>query len=518
MLGTEATRLLAEFVVSTGSDELDEGIRDRANASIADCVAVMLAGRSSTAGGSVIEYVRETSVGNVSDWPCWAVGLLGGAPPEAAALVNATCAHALDYDDTLPGGGHLTAVVLPAILATADSAGLQLGGPALTEAFAIGFEVAAKVAAALGVAHYFKGWHTTSTAGSFGAAAAACKVLSLDASRVATAFGIVGSLTGGMQLNFGTATKALHAGIAARNGVAAALLAERGFTASRSIFDGPHGLLALYGAGAAVPKALDLLGAPWALAEPGAALKPYPCCYAAARSACAALQFATTYSYAPAEITSVVSKVPKGGLQALIYDDPQTGLNGKASMQYILAAALIDRELTLETFTDAAVQRPAVRDLMLLVSSSEDRMLRLEDPDAKLSAPTVGGRIELTVETADGSSRTLTVNAQPGSADLPMSAAEVRSKALACVRFGGYDDRRAQRLLLRLGRLDAESDISTLLRHLTGDLPTADFSAEAGDAARPQAQGLAPSEDRRGLAGVAAAVAGHGPEGGARIA
>src|SRR5690606_5451290 len=107
----------------------------------------------------------------------------------------------------------------------ADFAGRPLSGRDLVEAFAIGFETTVRVARTIGIKHYFRGWHTTSTAGSFGAAAAASKVLGLDSDRTAIAIGLAASFASGIQRNFGTPTKPLHSGLAARNGVMAARLA-----------------------------------------------------------------------------------------------------------------------------------------------------------------------------------------------------------------------------------------------------------------------------------------------------
>lgn len=460
-MSSTVTQALTDFIVDTTYESMGDEVVAATVPAVVDTIGVILAGRRSEAGSTVLRYAGDAS------GPAWAAGLDNGAPPEVAALINSTLGHALDFDDALPGSGHPSALVLAAILAAADTPGQPpLTGARLAEAFAIGFEVTHRVSKSLGIQHYFRGWHTTSTAGSFGAAAGAGKVLGLDAGQTAMALGIAASLSSGIQRNFGTMTKPLHSGLAARNGVTAAELARVGFTASPAVFDGELGFLQLYGGDSHDLSAVDLLGAPFALIEPGTALKKFPCCYAAARPTHAMLELRREHSLAPEQVTEITCTVPKGGLQALVYHRPETGLHGKFCLEYTLAAALLDGEVRLSTFTDEAVQRPEVRRLIELVRLSEDPQLRPEDPDARVSSPATGGRVEVTVTTA-GRQVGTSVGEPPGGPKYPMSWEDIRAKFLDCARFGGYDTTRAEQGFEALRTVDGQEDVRRIFDALT---------------------------------------------------
>lgn len=459
-MGSTSTQTLTDFVVDANLETMGEEVVGATVPAIIDSIGVMLAGRGSEAGKAFLKHVGEVS------GPAWAVGLPNGADAELAALTNSTFGHALDFDDALPGSGHPSALVLAAILGAASRRGQGLAGQQLAEAFAIGFEVTHRVARAVGVQHYFWGWHTTSTAGSFGTAAAASKIFGQDSHTTAMALGIAASLSSGIQRNFGTMTKPLHSGLAARNGVMAAGLASSGFTASPAVLDGELGFLRLYGGDHNDPSAFDLLGDPYALIEPGTALKKFPCCYATARPIHAMLELRKEHALTGDDVRKISCAVPKGGMQALVYSRPETGLNGKFSLEYVLAAALLDGEIRLNTFTDAAVQRPRVRQIMELVEPKEDPQLRPEDPDARVSSPATGGHIELTVTTSRGE-YTTSVSEPPGGPKNPLPWDDIRAKFLDCAEFGGYDTVRAGEVVDQLKDLPHHDDVMPLLEALT---------------------------------------------------
>ena len=210
-----------------------------------------------------------------------------GLSPDTQALISSTLGHALDYDDELAGVGHPSSILVSAMLALPLA---ELSGDRMLEAFVIGYEVNVKVANALGHRHYRKGWHTTATVGGFGAAAAACRLLDLDLEQTRYALGIVASLAGGLQRNFGTMTKPLHSGLAARNGVLAAQLAAVGLHRRRRHPRRRARLFRRVRRQGDHLDAIDRLGAPWAILDPGPTLKKYPCCYATHRPIDAVLQ------------------------------------------------------------------------------------------------------------------------------------------------------------------------------------------------------------------------------------
>ena len=211
----------------------------------------------------------------------------------------------------------------------------------------LGFEVQARLGRAIGEAHYALGWHATSTFGTVGAAAASARMLGLDAARTATALSIAASLASGLQVNFGTMTKPLHAGWAARNGIVAASMAAAGLTASAD---------ATRGAEWSAPRIVrwrgfdedaivSKLGEEWDILSNGIGVKLYPCCYATHRAVDAALEIRERMlldevAIHADRIEKIEVKVSKGGLTPLISEAPTTGLEAKFSMEYCVAAAL----------------------------------------------------------------------------------------------------------------------------------------------------------------------------------
>lgn len=283
--------------------------------------------------------------------------------PGHAAFVNGTAAHALDYDDVSAAyDGHPSVCVIPAALAAAEATGAS--GDTLLYASAFGLEVTTALGAALGQENYRRGFHTTSIVGGVGAAVAAGIVYGLDEVALRRAIGIAASYAGGLKKNFGTMTKPLHAGLAARAGVEAVELAAAGFTADEDVLSGPIGMLAAYGdpdARLSLPRTTE--PEEWLVLRPGISIKKYPCCYMLAWALDAALDLKSA-GLGPEEIEDVEVTVQPGGLSALIHDRPRSGLEGKFSLPYAIAAALVDGEIRLATFTDEAVNRPLVRSVM----------------------------------------------------------------------------------------------------------------------------------------------------------
>jgi len=167
--------------------------------------------------------------------------LLGGGYSSAlqAATVNGIAAHVLDFDDTHePTILHGTSPVLSAALAAAEWVGAS--GADLLAAHAIGFEIAARVALAVNPEHYDQGFHVTGTAGTFGAAAAAGRILGLDAEQMANALSVAAAQAAGLREMFGSMSKSLHAGKAAGNGLYAVLLARRGWVSASEGLEDPE--------------------------------------------------------------------------------------------------------------------------------------------------------------------------------------------------------------------------------------------------------------------------------------
>jgi 2-methylcitrate dehydratase PrpD len=240
------TSAIAEFVVKSRWEECPPQAVDAARRAILDCLGVMLAG-SIDPPARIVQRVAEAEGGAPL---ATVVGTGRRTGATWAALANGTAAHALDFDDTnFAMMGHPSAPVLAAALAAGELA--LADGRALVHAFLLGFEVETTLAEVLNPAHYHHGWHATCTLGTIGAAAAAARLLGLDAAQTRMAIAVAASQSSGLKENFGTMTKPFHAGHAARSGVLSALLAREGWTASEQALEGPQGFLAVLGAGAA---------------------------------------------------------------------------------------------------------------------------------------------------------------------------------------------------------------------------------------------------------------------------
>jgi 2-methylcitrate dehydratase PrpD len=260
------TARTAKFTAETDWQKLPAQIHETAKSLIFDHLCVTLAGSRSQAGRIIQQYAKE--LGGPKEAPI--LGTTERAPVPIASLANGVAAHADDYDDTqiasLPDRvtgllTHPTTPVLSAALATACALGKT--GKELLVAYEVGLEVACKMAEAIHPAHYQRGFHSTGTLGAFGAFAAVAKLLHMTEPEIIRGLGIVASLASGIRGNFGTMTKPLHAGRAAENGVVAARLAQKGFTATPDILDSRWGFFSILGGGFDEEYLMKRLGNPF---------------------------------------------------------------------------------------------------------------------------------------------------------------------------------------------------------------------------------------------------------------
>ena len=277
----------------------------------------------------------------------WGAGgaVVAGTPHRLAApwaaLVNGTAAHALDYDDVLEiSNAHVSAVLVPALLALGEERGAD--GAACVDAFIVGVEVMARLGKALNMTHYFKGWHTTSTLGAPAAAAACARLLRLDAAKATAALSLATSFASGAKRQFGTMTKPLHAGLAAKNGIMAAVLAESGVSAATDAYEGERGFVALF---AGVPcerleAAVADFDGPPAIERHGLWQKFYPCCASAHRPLDALLALYGDGGVTPQAVAEIDALLPEIAVQNLPYDAPADAMQARFSLHYLLASAL----------------------------------------------------------------------------------------------------------------------------------------------------------------------------------
>ncbi len=456
------TETVACFATNTPSTDIPAEAVEKAKKAIADTVGVILAGTGSELAPALLRYVARAGGGGSS--PILATGLR--TSQEVAAMANGTLGHALDFDDVLPlAQGHVSAVVLPALFAGLD--GRLVDGRALIEAYIVGIEVTARIGAGIGEAHYERGWHPTATAGIFGAVAGLARLRHLEVPTARQAIGIASSMASGLRRNFGTMTKPVHCGWAARSALAACRLASSGFTAAPDALEAKSGFFATFGDEQANPeRCAEQLGRPYVVADPGSSLKRYACCYEAHRALDAILHLQQQHGLTADNVESVLCTVPPGCLMPLIYSRPETGLQGKFSMEYALAAAVLDGGISLWTFTDEAVQRPEIRALYPRVKSIEDPRVSPGDPLGESGTIATRGFVEVQVVMKGGVSFTARVDSPRGSPGQELTWDEVREKFLDCATHGRVDRSRAERALEILFNLERSPDVGDLLELL----------------------------------------------------
>ena len=372
-----STQSLARFVCNVRDSDFPGEARSRAVDAITDCVACMLAGSREALAPMLLNVVSAAPAANASS--ALLLGASKYSTPADAALYNGAIAHALDYDDTNhPGYAHASAVIVPAMLALAEK--VQATGRDLVTAYILGLEVIGKLGRALNPAHLKQGWHPTATFGTLAATVAAGRLLRLEEPQMVMALGIGASAASGWRGNFGTMVKPLHAGYAARNGVLAALLAREGFVATETALEHRYGYCNVLNHGAGCDfSQLETWGEPLEiLTDYGLALKPYPSCGATHTGIEAALLLHREIGNAP--IRSVRAGVAELAFEPLIYVVPGTPLEGKFSLHYCIAAALVEGAVNLATFTEKTFANPAIRALIPRIVMEADDRVR-DDPE-----------------------------------------------------------------------------------------------------------------------------------------
>jgi 2-methylcitrate dehydratase PrpD len=419
------TKNVVDYVVSSRFESIPAPALDVAKGAIQDCVGVALAGARQPAGAIPAEWAqRSAGAGGATVW-----GQNFKAASHDAALVNGTAAHALDYDDVTWGLiGHPSVSLVPAVFALGEA--LDASGRDVLHAYVVGFEVMAKLGRTTQPRHSLDGgWHATGTIGAFGATAACCKLLALDAEATARALGIVYSMTSGNVSNFGTMCKPLHAGLAARNAVEASLWAQAGFTSLPHPFDGPRSFHEVYSRGLpADMKPLEELGKIYELMVRGVVIKPYPCGVALHPAIDAVQALKQAHAFTADDIVSGEAGVTKYTFDKLCYLVPQTGLEAKFSMPYTIARAILDDSIGFDTFTDRLVQDEKAQALTRRISMYVHAGI---ESAWKMGSRPVHVRLNLT----DGRVLERQVDISKGNPEVALTADELNVKFEDCARL-----------------------------------------------------------------------------------
>ena len=382
------------------------------------------------------------------------------APPPLAALANSTMMHALDFDDTLDASAlHTFVNVLPAALAASEDSE-KVNGKQLITALVAGVDIICRLSFAI---QRPLSWIRTATCGSFGAAAAAVKLLSRKREDIANALGIVYSQSAGnaQGLLEGRLVKRMQPGFAASAGVTSAFLARAGITGSQEFLQGKFGFYNLYEGGEYDPSAIvDGLGSHFAIMD--LSVKPYPCCRMTHSAIDAALSLrpvidGETDHIAAIEVTASKMVAEMVGKPFVVGANPQ--VDAQFSIPYTVSAALCRGDVFLNDFTPPAIADPQTRSLAEKVTVVHDTSL--EDKDILHAG--------IRVRMKDDQVHEKSVSAPLGNPDNPMDMQQCRRKFDKCIGFSGieFDAGRIAELLSMIEDLDHAEDVSQLTS-LTG--------------------------------------------------
>ena len=415
------TRELAAFVAGTSYDTVPAEVRERTKALVLDLVGIALRARHDAE--STPAMVAAAARLGLTGGRCTVIGDAAGYTPPGAAMVNGTLAHSLDFDDTHATASlHPSAPIVPAALAAAETAGAD--GRAVIAAIVAGYEVQIRLSLALEpAAQYDRGFHPTATCGAFGAAAAAGRLLGLDAQGHADAFGIVLSMAAGsMQfLVNGAWTKRSHVGHAAMCGLIAATLAREGYRGAGDALEGKWGFLHAYAPAADAAKAVDGLGRHWETLR--IAVKPYPSCRYTHAALDGILALARQHGIRAEEVEEVLVGLSEPGWK--LTGDPEPAkqapasvVDGQFSMAFCAASALRSGGLGWDDYA-RHLGDPATLSLCR-------RVRTCVDPAAQADFPrTLAGRVS--IQTARGVFETY-VRVPRGEPETFLTPAELRAK------------------------------------------------------------------------------------------
>jgi 2-methylcitrate dehydratase PrpD len=389
-------------------------------------------------------------------------------PAPVAARVLGTAGHAHDWDDsqvsTDPAHvyGLLTHPTIPPLtsaLVMAQKLG-GIDGKRFMLAFLTGFEVECKISEWMLPQHYVRGMHSSGTVGTFGAYAAAAKLLGLNGDKLRSGFGIAASFAAGIRCNFGTMTKPLHVGRAAENGVTAALLAARGFTSDPDALDGPWGFYAVQGGGVSAEKVSQGFGKAWTIVEPGVSIKPYPCGVLTHPTIDLMLKLVTEHDVKPNDIAAVKVFAGTNILKPIRYPIAANHLQAKFSLPAALAMIALTRKAGKREFSDEFVGSTSMQTMQRRISTELDPEIEKMGFDKMRSRIAIRLNNGRTVEGwADERYR--------GGPENPISDADLEGKVRSCCE--GVLNQEAQSALIHSAwSLVQSRDVSSLVETING--------------------------------------------------
>src|SRR6266404_4324565 len=424
-----ATEKIAGFIVDTKYEHIPRDAVEKAKRTALDCLGAALAGVSEPVSQTIAGYA--TKLGGPAEASVFGAGLKVSVSD--AAIDNGRLQQAVDYDEKSVKIGHPSVMVLNAVLSLGEHLGAS--GQEILTAYILGLEVEGKLALHADFKLMQARLNHQTWYGSIGAAAACAKILRLDVAKTRMALAIAANFACGLSTNHGSMAGAMAAGNACRNGVTAALMALEGVTANPNIIEAKNGFYdTLVGSGHYDAERMsESLGKPFYIESPGIGLKKYPSCYHTHRALDGVFQLLGEHRLSDKDIAEVDVGTSERAMRVLAFTEPATPYQAKFSMPYCIAAAVVDRQVTLDTFTPRKFEDPNIVETK--------KKVHLSFPDVPIwpGLADVGPDTEfvgnpVTIRTTDGRSYNARADLPRGDPALPLTDDELLSKYRDCAR------------------------------------------------------------------------------------
>jgi len=407
---------LGFFIEDLKFDNLSFKTIEKAKKCFLDTIGTCIYGRKFEGADIIINTIAGLGKGSAS-----ILGTPIKAPLPLAAFCNGILSHIADYDDfSAASCNHPSCVLVPAIIAVAEDR--KADGRQCILAYVSGYEASCRIIARMGWEHYNKGWHSTGTIGCIAASIAISKLLNLKDKQITNAIGIAASNSSGLQKNFGTMTKSWHAGHAAMIGILSALAAEKGYTSSSKIFEGKTGFIKIFGGDG---KERESMEKDYMLEK--IAFKLYPCCAGIHAGIEAILRIKHKNNLSSNDIKEVECNIRPSLVSALAYPQPSNELEAKFSMQYCMATAFKDDNLSLKHFTYETIKNEETRKLMSKLKVVSDKAIDELAEEYNQISP---ARVKVMLN--DGRELLETVIEPRGGKENPVSWEELSQKFIEC--------------------------------------------------------------------------------------
>jgi 2-methylcitrate dehydratase PrpD len=437
------TKILASYLVSSRLEDIPDNVRHESRRALLNYIGCAVGGSKEPAAETALRAL-EPFFGKPT------ARLLARGErmdPLYAALINGITSHVFEYDDTLPKNYiHPSPPVASALFAYASAN--RVHGRDFIHAFLLGFETESRIGNAVYPAHYDAGWHITATTGVFGAAAGIGKLLGLDIQQMIWALGLAATQASGLREMFGYMAKSFHAGHAARNGYAAAVMAQSNFTAGERSLESPRGFAPVTASAYDLSKITTDLGKTFEIRDN--AYKPYPCGLVVHPTIDGCIDLYRDYHPTPEQIRVVRVRVAPLVLDLCNKKDIHRGLEGKYSIYHSAAVGLTRGKAGLQEYTDEAVNDPIIRSVRERVTATADSSIT-EDQS------------HIEVELSDGRKLVRFIEQSLGNVNRPLSDGQLEDK-LRDQSVPLLGEAQVERLIELCWKIDQLDDVNQLIQ------------------------------------------------------